>query len=58
MDNSSTKINVSKIGFSTTELEFIKNHIHDDVNQLVLKSGQFKGIDVKKLAAQILPYLR
>lgn len=42
------------IGFDDTELAFIEHHKQDDVNQLILRSGQFKGIDVKKLAGQIL----
>ena len=42
------------IGFDDAELAFIKQHKQDDVNQLILKSNTFKGIDVKKLAGQIL----
>lgn len=54
MNQPSTHTDIQKSGLSDTELTFIKNHIQDDVNHLILKSSQFKGIDVKKLAAQIL----
>ena len=54
MDQPLSQNNKQNIGFSEPELEFIKQHLQDDVNQLILKSSQFKGIDVKKLAGQIL----
>ena len=41
-------------GFNKEELFFIKQHLQDDVSQLILKAGQFKTIDAKKLAVQIL----
>ncbi|WAC09765.1 THUMP-like domain-containing protein [Dyadobacter pollutisoli] len=41
-------------GFSEPEIEFIQKHKHENAGQLILKAGQFKGFDVKKLAAQIL----
>ncbi|WP_221393387.1 THUMP-like domain-containing protein [Dyadobacter sp. NIV53] len=54
MDASLLQNDRNTIGFDDTELAFIRQHKQDDVNQLILKSGQFKGIDVKKLAGQIL----
>jgi hypothetical protein len=41
-------------GLSEAEIAFIQSHLHENVSQLVLKAGQFKGLDVKKLAGQIL----
>ena len=49
-----TNENVPEIGFTDAELAFIQKHSEDDVTKLILKSDQFKGLDVKKLAAQIL----
>jgi hypothetical protein len=43
-----------KTGFSEAEIEFIQKHKHENASQLILKAGQHKGFDVKKLAAQIL----
>ncbi|QRR01768.1 THUMP-like domain-containing protein [Dyadobacter sandarakinus] len=36
------------------EVAFIQAHLRDDPGQLVLRAAQFKGLDVRKLAAQIL----
>jgi hypothetical protein len=52
-DDFTDQSDVPKIGLTATELAFIKEHLQDDVNQLILRSGSFKGMDVKKLAAQI-----
>src|SRR5687768_8672469 len=41
-------------GFSEAEIDFIKKHAHENVSQLILKAGQFKGLDVKNLAMQML----
>jgi hypothetical protein len=41
-------------GFSEAEIEFIQKHKHENAGQLILRAGQHKGFDVKKLAAQIL----
>jgi len=46
--------NTPLTGFTESELDFICLHLHDDVNQLILKSTHFKDIDVKKMAGQIL----
>lgn len=54
MEQPLSQNNKQNIGLSEEELAFIKQHLQDDVNQLILKSSQFKGIDVKKLAGQIL----
>lgn len=35
------------------EIAFIREHLHDNPGELILKAGKFKGLDVKKLAAQI-----
>ena len=53
MDENLAKNNSKDIGFSEAELEFIQKHKEEDVTKLILKSGQFKDVDVKKLAAQI-----
>lgn len=45
---------LSEIGFSEAELAFIQKHRSEDVTKLVLKSGTFKDVDVKKLVPQIL----
>ncbi len=49
-----TNKNASETGFTEAELAFIQKHKDDDVTKLILKATQFKDIDVKKLAAQIL----
>ncbi|MCF0057367.1 THUMP-like domain-containing protein [Dyadobacter sp. CY356] len=49
-----TNKNLTETGFTKAELAFIQKHSDDDVTKLILKSGQFKDLDVKKLAAQIL----
>ncbi|MBE9461112.1 hypothetical protein ACFP1I_18735 [Dyadobacter subterraneus] len=49
-----TNKNSSETGFSEAELAFIQKYKDDDVTKLILKGTQFKDIDVKKLAAQIL----
>lgn len=46
--------NASETGFTEAELAFIQKHKDDDVTKLILKATQFKDLDVKKLAAQIL----
>ncbi|MGN7887226.1 THUMP-like domain-containing protein [Dyadobacter sp. 22481] len=40
-------------GLTVEEIAFIHGHLHDNVGELILKAGKFKGLDVKKLAAQI-----
>ncbi|WP_229210969.1 THUMP-like domain-containing protein [Dyadobacter jiangsuensis] len=35
------------------EITFIREHLYDNPGDLILKAGKFKGVDVKKLAAQI-----
>lgn len=40
-------------GLTPAEIAFIREHLHDNPGELVLKAGKFKGLDVKKLAAQI-----
>lgn len=54
MDEKTTNKNVPDIGFTESELDFIQKNKNEDVTRLVLKSSGFKGLDVKKLAAQIL----
>jgi hypothetical protein len=54
MDEITTNKNLPDIGFTEAELDFIQKNKDEDVTRLVLKSSQFKGFDVKKLAAQIL----
>ena len=54
MSEISSKNNIPNIGFSEAELDFIQKYKDEDVTRLVLKSNQFKELDVKKLAAQIL----
>ncbi|MDQ6482186.1 THUMP-like domain-containing protein [Dyadobacter sp. LHD-138] len=54
MDENTTNKNVPDIGFTESELDFIQKNKNEDVTRLVLKSSGFKGLDVKKLAAQIL----
>ena len=54
MDKPLNQTDTPESEFSEIEFAFIRQHLQDDVNQLVLKAGQFKGMDVKKLAAQIL----
>lgn len=54
MDEILLNNNLPNIGFSEAELDFIQKYKQEDVTKLVLKSAQFKGLDVKKLAAQIL----
>jgi 16S rRNA G966 N2-methylase RsmD len=53
-DMPSTEHEAHFSGFTDPELEFIQQHILEDVNQLILKSALYKALDVKKLAAQIL----
>ncbi|MCE7039863.1 THUMP-like domain-containing protein [Dyadobacter sp. CY312] len=52
-DDFSDQSDKPKIGLTEVELAFIDEHLQDDVNQLILRSSSFKGIDIKKLAAQI-----
>ncbi|MBO9613828.1 MAG: hypothetical protein J7619_14090 [Dyadobacter sp.] len=40
-------------GLTETEIAFIREHLHHNPGELILKAGKFKGLDVKKLAAQI-----
>ncbi|MDR6803999.1 16S rRNA G966 N2-methylase RsmD [Dyadobacter sp. BE34] len=40
-------------GLTETEIAFIREHLHDNPGELILKAGKFRGLDVKKLAAQI-----
>lgn len=40
-------------GFTEAEMAFIRENIHANAGDLILKAGQFKGLDVKKLAGQI-----
>ncbi|TLV01130.1 THUMP-like domain-containing protein [Dyadobacter luticola] len=40
-------------GLSNEEIAFIQNHLSENVGQLILKSGKYKNLDVRKLAAQI-----
>lgn len=40
-------------GFSQAEITFIQAHLKDDVSKLMLRSTQFKGLNIKKLAEQI-----
>ena len=44
--NASEKLTEAEIGF-------IREHLYDNPGELILKAGKFKGLDVKKLAAQI-----
>lgn len=41
------------LGLTDAEIAFIRAHLHDNPGELILKAGKFKGLDVKKLAAQI-----
>ncbi|GGM80304.1 hypothetical protein GCM10010967_10150 [Dyadobacter beijingensis] len=40
-------------GFTEDEIAFIREHLHDNPGDLILKAGKFRGLDVKKLAAQV-----
>lgn len=40
-------------GLTAAEIAFIREHLYDNPGELILKAGKFKGLDVKKLAAQI-----
>lgn len=40
-------------GLTEAEIAFIREHLHDNPGELILKAGKFKGLDVKKLAVQI-----
>ncbi|SDE96362.1 hypothetical protein SAMN04487996_10862 [Dyadobacter soli] len=40
-------------GLAEIEIAFIRAHLYDNPGELILKAGKFKGLDVKKLAAQI-----
>lgn len=40
-------------GLTDPEIAFIREHLHANPGELILKAGKFKGLDVKKLAAQI-----
>jgi hypothetical protein len=54
MNESMSRQDNLETGFSGPEIEFIQKHKHENASQLILKAGQYKGFDVKKLAAQIL----
>lgn len=41
-------------GFTENEIRFIIQNRNEDVNQLILKSGNNPGVNTKKMAAQIL----
>ena len=43
-----------KKGFTKLEIEFIQKHLNDDTHSLILKSNNYKEVDARKLAAQIL----
>ncbi|HWV33014.1 MAG TPA: hypothetical protein VN038_25305 [Dyadobacter sp.] len=40
-------------GLTEAEIAFIREHLHDNPGELILKAGKFRGLDVKKLAGQI-----
>lgn len=40
-------------GLTEVEIAFIREHLHDNPGELILKAGKFRGLDVKKLAGQI-----
>ncbi|MCF0073210.1 hypothetical protein LZD49_22210 [Dyadobacter sp. CY261] len=40
-------------GFTDAEMTFIREHLHDNAGELILKAGKFRGLDVRKLAGQI-----
>lgn len=40
-------------GFTDAEVAFIRDNIHANAGDLILKAGKFKGLDIKKLAGQI-----
>ena len=40
-------------GLTEAEIAFIREHLYDNPGELILKAGKFRGLDVKKLAAQI-----
>ena len=39
---------------SDIEIDFIQKNLSEDVNKLLLSANKFKGLDIKKLASQIL----
>ncbi|MCE6991562.1 class I SAM-dependent methyltransferase [Dyadobacter sp. CY323] len=45
---------MEETSLSEAEIAFIRNHRHEQASQLILKANQFKGLDIKKLAGQIL----
>jgi hypothetical protein len=53
MNEPITRVDPSETGFSQAEIAFIQSNRNEDISQLVLKAGKFKGFDIKKLAAQI-----
>lgn len=55
MNIDSGSIHAHKVeeGFSADEIAFIQAHLQDNPGELILKAKKFKGLDVKKLAAQI-----
>ncbi|MCE7058990.1 class I SAM-dependent methyltransferase [Dyadobacter sp. CY343] len=45
---------MEETGLSDSEIAFINKHKHENASQLILKAAQFKRLDIKKLAAQII----
>lgn len=52
-DNGDNAGSDPQTGFTDAEIAFVREHLHDNPADLVLKAGAFKGLDVRKLAAQI-----
>ncbi|GGC00129.1 class I SAM-dependent methyltransferase [Dyadobacter sediminis] len=54
MNKPNSQTDRQEAGFSETEIGFIQTNLKENPGQLILRAGQFKELDVKKLAAQIL----
>ncbi|KAA6441112.1 hypothetical protein FEM33_03905 [Dyadobacter flavalbus] len=54
MNEQDNKTDRQETGFSETEIRFIQTHLKENPGQLILRAGQFKDLDIKKLASQIL----
>ncbi|WP_031525742.1 THUMP-like domain-containing protein [Dyadobacter crusticola] len=54
MNEAITRSDDQEGSLSQAEIDFIQQNLHRDINDLILKSGQGNGLDIKKMAGQIL----
>jgi hypothetical protein len=54
MNEAITRSDSQEPGLSKVEIDFIQTHLHENPGDLILKSGQPNGLDIKKMAGQIL----